>query len=535
MDESKRWVYLICLTASCSLFLSFLLEAAVVGIFFVLPYFSDCGTGVFSPLESSTCLTSSARSSNFTLPPSCRGNSSFSISYCSQTGCELNVKSRSCSAPRCCCRSIPQTLSLVCMDKRFDVSINTSCVYTTCERSLHSVLVQLYPASNTIMPLPPLHVRIGRNTLRTNGSMVLFTNLAEGEYAVSIGDGGPINLSTEYFHASRLIVDFNSPPELVYVVYVKQLMSSPMVGTCMVSQNTTVFSNPIELLDRLTLPNNFLYNDTLFIPEFLAFTSSIQTPINFSITCGTQYHMFQYSNTTWIDHGVMTSFNIASQENGALWALSSDEDGTNLTSLTFCIDSVGSALSVDRGAVALVCEAGSLFASRVTLSNNVVSSIPLLNRTNLEIRYVTSPFSQVSSARSPPAIIIDGSLGMPLNNCESPYIPVNSSILTAVLSETNLLDSAQSCYYLINTTQITSMTTLIFSILVMNPTDNSTVSFSTLETNAARACVRYPCTSQDACLVSVDVKGGMNLRNSTHTCSSLGRTSLSECNLQLKK
>ncbi|KAI6656855.1 hypothetical protein LOD99_16158 [Oopsacas minuta] len=524
---------LYCITAFLVVLFSILVQVLIVGIFFLLPFYQDCDNTIFaytSPIEISSnyCLANSSINGSFIPPPTCNDSNSLHIPYCYDSGC----KDTEClTGSRCCCRSIPQVLPIDC--GAVDLYYNTSCVCAICERSLHSVILQVYNSSDlnnsTRTGLAGVSIQFG-NYLPENTTMnglIRLNDIPEGEYPIS-------TISTEYFHASTLSVNFYSPSEIVYIINVKNLYSdSPMMSGCDISPmiqsiHTTQFDNSIN--DLLTLPNTFIHNGSFFIPSMVAYTYSSNGSVDFNITnCNSKYTLFYYKDGVWnkSSSGLNLTYPI-------LWSLSND---TRLAVHNLELNLGRSSLLLDRGAVLLLTN-NSWFVSRVTTDTRTILSIPVISSPSIKIYSTTSMYSH----------LIPTSPMLELGKISTTDLVFNSSDKadklenidddnTAVLSVTNS-PTFNLCYFPINVSDSTS--SKIFSLITRRNTDDITVYLSTLKTNDNYVCLPYPCDVMTYyCEVSVTIQGESNPISGNCTDleqRSIGSNALAlmECNSKLQ-
>ena len=514
---------LFCISAFLVVCLSILAQVLIVGLFFVQPFYLDCDyTSYTSPIQSADCLSDSAANIPIILPPNCSASTTLQRKFCYDSGC--GMRNMSCPGKRCCCRPIPQVTPVNCdAFSTRDVSYNSSCVYAVCEKTLHSVLLQVYDSSqvNSLNKsgLPELRVQIGNTTETTDSKGIIYLDaIEEGEYPIFIFANNP-----DYFHASTLKISFYSPSEVVYIVYAKSLSTSvTQIGDCSISSNdnqtlhTTQFNNSIS--DLLTLPNSFMTNNSFFIPAIVAFSTS-PTTANFTVACTQNYTLlFLYSRDgTWSYSPTNSTFVINPGDNSVLWSLS---NRALEASYTQYINPNNSTLFLDRGSVLILTQGW--FASRVTTDNGTVLAIPVINNTtNLQIRYTSSPYS---------------------------YLPPKAIAQLGIISTTNLTDNCTSRED--NLYDVTPPTSAILSVtntklpicylphnskgrlisLTADDSENDSLFLSTLQTNTNYVCLPCPCG------FNVTLKGTNVMRKN---CPSIGTFNsnarrLLECNMQLR-
>ena len=529
MGDDRCRSYLFCVSAFLVVGLSILAQVLIVGLFFVQPYFRDCEQPPFSytsPLQSANCSSDSVTNIPILLPINCSASTTLQRQLCYDSGCGLGNMSCPGKSLRCCCRPIPQVTHVTCGTLGTgNVSYNSSCVYAVCEKTLHSVLLQVYDSSeiNNRMKsgLLGLRVQFGHYTLSTDSEgIVLIHDIAEGEYPIFI-----LTNSSGYFHASTLSIGYYSPSEIVYIVYAKVLSTNVItqISNCSISSNnnqtyTTEFSNSID--DLLTLPNNFMYNNSFFIPNIVAFSTS-NTTTDFTITCTHDYTLYQYSrNGTWTSSTTDdNTFVISSGDNSVLWSLSNKDLEASYIQY---IDPNTYPLFVDRGSVLILTKGW--FASRVTTDNNTVLAIPVIHNDSLRIHYTTSQYS---------------------------YLPLQNVTQLGIISTTYLSNNCTSRVYNLDTltspasvSLFVSSTKLPICYLPHNPANNELVTLtaansddnslflSTLQTDVDSVCLPCPCGS------NVTIKGTTDMRIN---CPSIGTDStvnsnalrLLECNMKL--
>ena len=529
-----------CIFALLVVSLAFLLQLLVVGLFFALPYYTDCDRSPYvSPLQLSSCLTNSSHSNVIIFPPTCT-NDSLTVPYCfdsqcfkRDTGCIPNA--------RCCCRPVPQTRTVACMSGGLEVSLNASCVYAVCDDTAHAVLLQVYDASqlnnSSRTGIAGLFIQFGSySPVSTDGNgIVRFNPVFEGDYAITVLNNDQTGISTEYFHASTLSINFYSPSQIVYIVYVKNLINTPKTSTiltCTVSSSTSIstieFANTLS--DLITLPNNFIFKDTFFAPSSLAYTTATQSVSNLSIdvNCTANYTLFYYTREgRWIIASGKTLFSLNSSVNALLWSLSV----TQKPAYTVYINPGTSPLTIDSGSV-LVLTSNNWFVSRVTSHNRTTLAVPFVKASSIDIRYTTSSYSHIIPA-SP--VVNIGSLSSLdfTNNCSdnvtNTHYIVDQSF--AVLSVTNSPNLEGNCYHAISVAHNNSYQNITFALSLRSA--SSIVYFSTLRTNSYYACLPYPCQMADfLCEISASNRATTLFhKNCTVASNSLG---LLECNSQLQ-
>ena len=511
---------LFCISAFLVVCLSIIAQVLIVGLFFVQPYYQDCVSMSYtSPIQSAGCLSDSAANIPIILPPNC-SITTIHRQFCYDSGCSLS--NMSCPGMRCCCRPIPHVARVTCDDAigTRDVSYNSSCVYAVCEKTLHSVILQAYDSSQVNTPrksgLSGLRVQFGNNTGTTDSDgRVLLNDIEEGEYPIFISTNNP-----DYFHASTLIVSFFSPSEIVYIVYVKVLSTNvATISDCNISSNnnqalnTTQFNNSIN--DLLTLPNNFMYNNSFFIPDIVALSTST-TIANFTINCTQDYTLYLYSRDgTWSSFPIDTIFVIGPGDNSILWSLSNRDLEASYTQY---FNPNSSTLFLDRGSVLILTQ--DWFASRVTTDNRTILAIPVINTTGLQIQYTTSEYSYLQ----PGSVAQLGSISTTnlTDNCtiiENNLYTVTSPT-SAIISVTNT--KLPICYLPYNSAKKQL-------ILTANDLENSSLFLFTLQTNVNSVCLPCPCG------FNVTLEGTADRRK---LCPSIGTVDsnalrLLECNKKL--
>ena len=520
--------------------LAFLMELLVVGLFFVLPYYEDCSSTVYvSPLQLSSCLTNHSHFSPFILPPTCKANDSLTVQYCFEPECH-KLEIGCIPDARCCCRSIPQTRTVACKSGVLELSYNASCAYAVCESTSHTVLLQVYDSSylnkSSRVGIPGLFLQFGSHTPEatdSNGTTTL-NGVYEGDYAIGVLANDKTSVSTEYFHSSTLSINFYSPSQVVYIVYVKTLDNTtvPSVLDCNIFSNQSIHTTEFNhtLSDLLTLPNNFIFNGTFFLPDIVAYTTTPQASVSINISCNTSYTLFYFTREgRWITDNITKSeFVLSTSVNAVLWSLSIDK---HQTAYTVYIHPGTSPFILDRGSVLILTNGW--FVSRVTSQNRTTLSVPVSRISKINILYTTSGYSHVIPAGPVVELGSLSSIGYN-NNCSNSmnthYI-VDS--VSAVLSVTNPPNLDSYCYHPISVAESNSIQNVTFAISLR--TDTTTVYFSTLQTNTYYACLPYPCAIADyLCEISATNQGDSHPIFNQNCTVAGNYVELLECNTKLQ-